>query len=145
MCFQWACVRALHYVDILWGIQFEKYWIVFFFSHGATSAVGRGVLIMEASLSHSDTPHSVGLHWTSDQHSNSVESSPHRHIVVSLRPIIISFYHLYISNINNSLFLDLRPTILLCLILLLLTSCLYFLPVYLCNFHIYLFIFHLTS
>ena len=29
--------------------------------------VGQGVLIIEASCSHSDTPHSVGLLWTSDQ------------------------------------------------------------------------------
>jgi hypothetical protein len=29
--------------------------------------VGHGLLIIEASRSHSDTPHSVGLLWTSDQ------------------------------------------------------------------------------
>ena len=29
--------------------------------------VGQGLLIIEASQSHSDTPHSVGLFWTSDQ------------------------------------------------------------------------------
>ena len=29
--------------------------------------VGLGPLIIEVSLSHSDTPHSVGLFWTSDQ------------------------------------------------------------------------------
>jgi hypothetical protein len=28
---------------------------------------GQGLLIVEASRSHSDTPHSVGLLWTSDQ------------------------------------------------------------------------------
>jgi hypothetical protein len=28
---------------------------------------GLGLLIIEASRSHSDTPHSVGLLWTSDQ------------------------------------------------------------------------------
>jgi len=27
---------------------------------------GQGLLLIEASLSHSDTPHSVGLLWTSD-------------------------------------------------------------------------------
>jgi hypothetical protein len=31
------------------------------------SPVGQGLLIIEASRSHSDTPHSVGLLWTSDQ------------------------------------------------------------------------------
>jgi hypothetical protein len=29
--------------------------------------VGQGVLIIEASRSHSDTPHSLGLVWTSDR------------------------------------------------------------------------------
>jgi hypothetical protein len=29
--------------------------------------VGQGLLIIDALLSHSDTPHSVGLLWTSDQ------------------------------------------------------------------------------
>jgi hypothetical protein len=29
--------------------------------------VGQGLLIVEASRSHSDTPHSVGLLWTTDQ------------------------------------------------------------------------------
>jgi hypothetical protein len=29
--------------------------------------VGQGLLIIEASRLHSDTPHSVGLLWTSDQ------------------------------------------------------------------------------
>jgi hypothetical protein len=34
----------------------------------ATALVGQGLLIIEASRSHSlDTPHSVGLFWTSDQ------------------------------------------------------------------------------
>jgi len=32
-----------------------------------SALVGQGLLIMEASLSHSDTPHSVGLLWTRDQ------------------------------------------------------------------------------
>jgi hypothetical protein len=31
------------------------------------SLLGQGLLIVEASRSHSDTPHSVGLLWTSDQ------------------------------------------------------------------------------
>jgi len=29
--------------------------------------LGQGLLIVEASRSHSDTPHSVGILWTSDQ------------------------------------------------------------------------------
>jgi len=35
--------------------------------YGLTAIVGLGLLIIEASWSHSDTPHSVGLFWTSDQ------------------------------------------------------------------------------
>jgi hypothetical protein len=39
-----------------------------FFFHGATSPlVGQGLLVIEASRSHPDTPHSVELLWTSDQ------------------------------------------------------------------------------
>jgi len=37
------------------------------FVYSATDPVGQGLLIIEASRSHSDTPHSVGLLWTSDQ------------------------------------------------------------------------------
>jgi hypothetical protein len=35
--------------------------------HDATAPVGQGLRITEASRSHSDTPHSVGLLWTSDR------------------------------------------------------------------------------
>jgi len=38
-----------------------------FVYHGATALVDQGILIIEASRTHSDTPHSVGLIWTSDQ------------------------------------------------------------------------------
>ena len=41
--------------------------IVLFFYHGATSLVSLGFLIVEDSWLHSDTPHSVGLHRTSDE------------------------------------------------------------------------------
>jgi len=37
------------------------------FVYGATDPVGEGLLIIGASLSHSDTPQSVGLLWTSDK------------------------------------------------------------------------------
>ena len=39
----------------------------FFFYHGSTALVGQGILIIGDSWSHSDTPHSSGLLWTSDQ------------------------------------------------------------------------------
>jgi len=35
--------------------------------YGANSLLGQGLLIIENSQSHSDTPHSVGLPWKSDQ------------------------------------------------------------------------------
>jgi hypothetical protein len=34
--------------------------------HGSTTLVGIRLLIVEVTRSHSNTPHSVGLHWTSD-------------------------------------------------------------------------------
>jgi len=38
------------------------------FLHGSLPLVCQGFLIIDDSPSHSDTPHSVGLLWTSDQH-----------------------------------------------------------------------------
>jgi hypothetical protein len=40
--------------------------------------VGQGLLIVEASRSHSDTPHSAGLLWTTDQ--SDAETSTWQHI-----------------------------------------------------------------
>jgi len=37
------------------------------FSHGSMALVSLGLHIVEVSRSHSDTPHSVGLLWTSDR------------------------------------------------------------------------------
>jgi hypothetical protein len=39
----------------------------FFFSMGQQPIAGLDLLVVEVSGSHSDTPHSVGLLWTSDQ------------------------------------------------------------------------------
>jgi len=41
--------------------------VVMVFCMAQQLLVGQGLLIIEASRSHSDTPHSVGLLWTSDQ------------------------------------------------------------------------------
>jgi len=43
--------------------------------------VGQGLLIIETSRPHSDTPQSVGLHWTSDQ--ADVETSTWQHTTQS--------------------------------------------------------------
>jgi hypothetical protein len=40
---------------------------IVFYSMAQHSLVGQGLFIIEASRSHSDTPYSVGLLWTSDQ------------------------------------------------------------------------------
>jgi len=42
-------------------------YIIFFFPMTQQPPVGQDLFIVEDSLSHSDTPHSVGLLWTSDQ------------------------------------------------------------------------------
>ena len=51
------------------GVQsWWRFWnFNIYFVRGSTAAIGPGLLIVEASRSHSDTPHSFGLLWTSDQ------------------------------------------------------------------------------
>ena len=39
----------------------------YFFFHGSTALVDQGLLAVVVSGSHSNTPHSVGLLWTSDR------------------------------------------------------------------------------
>ena len=46
--------------------KLNKSYYVFFY-HDATALVGQGFLIVQDLRSHSDTPHSVGWLWTSDQ------------------------------------------------------------------------------
>ena len=40
---------------------------IFFLPWRCCTSVGKGVLFIDDSISHSDTPHSVGLLWTSDR------------------------------------------------------------------------------
>ena len=47
-------------------MKFTNYFYVLFFMV-REPLVGQGLLIIEASGSHTDTPHSVGLLWTSDR------------------------------------------------------------------------------
>jgi len=49
------------------GRQCWKGLFFFFFLMVRQPLVGQGLLTLEASRSHSDTPHSVGLFWTSDR------------------------------------------------------------------------------
>jgi hypothetical protein len=53
----------------------------FFPPHGATTSVGRDLPIIEASCSHSDAPHSVGLLWTNDQ--PYAETSTRQHTAIT--------------------------------------------------------------
>jgi hypothetical protein len=50
-----------------------------FLSSGAAAPVGQGLLITEASRSHSDTPQSVGLLRTSDQPDAETSTWQHKH------------------------------------------------------------------
>jgi hypothetical protein len=52
-----------------WGYkQIKEKWSQCFFPHGKTAPIiGQGLLTVEASRSHSDTPHSVEILWTGDQ------------------------------------------------------------------------------
>jgi hypothetical protein len=50
-----------------WTPWYLSYWQKYFFPIARQPLVGQGVLVMDASRSHSDTPHLVGLLWTSDQ------------------------------------------------------------------------------
>jgi hypothetical protein len=54
--------------------------------HVATVPGGPGFLIIEALRSHSDTPHSVGLLWTSDQ--SDAETSALHHTTLT-RDIVV--------------------------------------------------------
>jgi hypothetical protein len=52
---------------------------VFLFPMVQQPLLGQGLLIIEAPLSHSDTPHSIGLVWTSDQPDAETSTWQHRH------------------------------------------------------------------
>ena len=73
------------YVIPALGIQMKRRagWSshVLLFSIAQQALVGQGVLIIEASLSNSDTPHTTGLLWTSDR--LDVESSTWHHTTLT--------------------------------------------------------------
>jgi hypothetical protein len=48
------------------GNDFYKPFVNFFF-HGSTVLVGLGLLMVKVSRTHSETPHSVGLLFTTDR------------------------------------------------------------------------------
>jgi hypothetical protein len=55
-----------------------------FFSMVQQRVVGQGLLIIEATPSHSDTPHSVGLLCTSDQPHTETSISTRRHTTLAI-------------------------------------------------------------
>jgi hypothetical protein len=71
LCFVWASWMFDFFVTLAIEIQMKR--MCWWSSHRLLSfieeqpLVGQGVLIIEASLSNSDTPHSTGLIWTSDR------------------------------------------------------------------------------
>jgi len=46
-------------------LQLPLYFIIHSF-HGSKALLGLGLIVLNVSVSHSDTPHSVGILWTSD-------------------------------------------------------------------------------
>ena len=55
------------YICLITHHDGKEYGGVDFFTMAQQPPVGQGVVNIEASRSHSDTPHSVGLLWTRDQ------------------------------------------------------------------------------
>ena len=58
--------KDIHFIFVLSTEKIVVKENIFFF-HGSTALVGLDLEIVEVSRSHSDTPHSVGLLWTSDR------------------------------------------------------------------------------
>jgi hypothetical protein len=52
--------------------------------------VGQGLLIIEASRSHLDTPHSVGLLWTSDRPVAETSTSQHTTLTSDRHPYVFN-------------------------------------------------------
>jgi len=71
---QWGLKIAFY--DVLVECQIPFGWF-YFFTTAQQPLVGQGLLIMDDSWSHSDTPHSVGPLWTS--HEPDAETSTWQH------------------------------------------------------------------
>jgi len=69
------------------------YFVMQFFSVARQHPVGQGLLIAEASRTHSDTSHSVGLLWTIDQPDADPSTRQHTTLTRDRHP-----YHLRNSN-----------------------------------------------
>jgi hypothetical protein len=58
------------------------------FCHGSTALVGLGLLSFEVSKSHSDTPHSVGLLWTSNRLVAETSTWQHTTLIIDKHPCL---------------------------------------------------------
>jgi hypothetical protein len=70
--------------EVIWTFPYKIYHVYNFrviFPMAQQPPVGQDLLIIEASRSHSDTPHSVGLFWTGNQ--PVAETSIWQHITVT--------------------------------------------------------------
>jgi hypothetical protein len=76
-----------------------------FFFLAQQPLVGQGLLIIEASRSYSDTPHSVGLLWTSDQSDADTSTCQHTTLTRDRHPS-----HLRDSNPQSQQENGRRPT-----------------------------------
>ena len=67
-----------------------NYYVIF--PHGQKPLVGQGLLIFEDSRSYSDTPHSVGLLWMSDQPVAETSTCKTRNIYKKLTSIVSAVF-----------------------------------------------------
>jgi len=78
---------------------------VFFFTMVQQPPVGQGLLTVEASRSHSDTLHLVGLLWTSDQPEAETSTCQHKTLTTDRHPC-----HRLVSNPQSQHASGRRPT-----------------------------------
>jgi hypothetical protein len=62
--------------------------VAFIFFMAQQPLLGQGLLIIEASRSHLDTPHSVGLFWTSDQPDAETSTWQHTTLTRDIHPCL---------------------------------------------------------
>jgi hypothetical protein len=68
------------------NVLFVCLFVCLFVSVAQQPLVGQGLLIIEASRSHSDTPHSVGLLWTGDQPDTETSTWQHTTLTTDRHP-----------------------------------------------------------
>jgi len=79
-------------LESLLVVKLDSYWIInFFFPHGLTVALDHWTKASSLSRlhdhAHSDTPHSVGLLWTSDQPDAETSTRQHTTLTTDRHPL----------------------------------------------------------